>query len=91
MSSSSDLSERLRKIAGDLEAALGEHAEQAGSDPRRQAAERLAARLKRIAGTAPEPPTDEGSLQAIDQAMKMIRAVFPSWSPRVKEEPGGDA
>lgn len=87
MSSSSDLSGKLQELASDIE----EHAEGAGNDHRRQAAMRLASRLKRIAGTAPEPPTDEGSLQAIDQVMKMIRAVFPSWNLRVKEDPGGDA
>lgn len=90
MPHSSDLSEQLRQFATDLEAKLQQHAAGAGNDQRRLAAERLAARVRRIAEGAPEAPADEGSQQAVDQAMRMIRTVFPTWSPRMKEESGED-
>jgi hypothetical protein len=85
-----DLSEQLRQFAADLEDRLQKHAGSAGSDRRRLAAERLAAKVKRIAEGAPEAPADEASQQAVDQLMQMVKAVFPAWSPRVKGDAGED-
>lgn len=87
---SPDLSEQLRQFAADLEARLRQHAGSAGNDRRRLAAERLAAKVRRIADGAPEAPADEASQQAVDQVMQMVKAVFPAWNPRVKGEAGED-
>lgn len=82
------LSDQLDDLANDIDEKLKESANKATTPYRRQAAEHLAARIRRIAETAPEAPTDPASQEAVDQVLKMVRAIFPSWTLR---GPGGES
>jgi hypothetical protein len=84
----SSLSDQLGDLADEIDGKLKENASTAGTPHRRRAAEKLAARIRRIAETAPEAPTDPASQEAVDQVLKMVRAIFPSWTLR---GPGGES
>lgn len=77
---SDTLSDQLEKLVEDLEERLRKQV--ANTPHRKRAAERLTARIRRIAEQTPEAPMDPASQEAVNHMLQMLRAIFPSWTLR---------